>query len=79
METAPDGLVFVVGRVVPTWDPEVNRNRDRMHLQGVALSYDIALSMCRDETYFIGPMPANVSLPHSAISWIGLRFPLKRK
>lgn len=45
------------------------------HIQGLATSEQIAIEMCVDETYFIGPLPVNTSLPHSTIEWIGLYFP----
>lgn len=47
------------------------------HLQGIADTETLALQMCRDETYFIGPLPKNVSLPHDTIEWVNSYFPLK--
>ena len=73
-ETAPDGVVFVVCRLI-----EVEGGPDQIHLQGIATERSAAVAMCRDETYFIGPFPINVLLPHSAVEWIGLEFPLRSR
>ena len=53
------------------------------HIQGLAAGADsreseqIAISMCRDETYFIGPLPVNLAFPHERCEWPGMYFPLK--
>lgn len=49
------------------------------HLQGVSDDEETALAMCRDETYFIGPIPKNVALPHGNLEWVGCYFPLKKE
>lgn len=49
------------------------------HIQGVATTEEIAISMCRDETYLIGPLPVNAALAHARAEWPGLYFPLKDK
>jgi len=57
-------------------------NEDKVcewHLQGIAADEGIAIEMCLDETYMIGPLPVNSSLPHDRIEWIGSYFPLKGK
>lgn len=56
---------------------ETDRGYSRYHIQGVATTREIAISMCRDETYLIGPLPVNVALPHDRTEWPGLHFPLK--
>lgn len=48
------------------------------HIQGVAADEELAVNMCQDETYLIGPLPLNSSLPHDKIEWIGSYFPLLR-
>jgi hypothetical protein len=53
------------------------------HIQGIAAATDnatteeFATGMCVDETYFIGPIPVNVALPHERCDWPGAYFPLK--
>ena len=47
------------------------------HLQGIAADESIAIEMCLDETYMIGPLPVNSTLPHDKIEWIGSYFPLR--
>ena len=49
------------------------------HIQGVADTEEIAIEMCMDDTYFIGPLPINTALPHARIEWVGCYFPLKTK
>lgn len=49
------------------------------HLQGTAADESIAVEMCMDETYMIGPVPFNTALPHNKIEWLGCYFPHKRK
>ena len=62
---------WVVGR------REENQNSPvEWHLQGIATEKKIALEMCRDQTYFVGPLPVNVSLPHDTMEWVGCYFPL---
>jgi hypothetical protein len=62
----------------------VMRRQDRgelpgqWHIQGIADTEKLAILMCKDETYFIGPLPKNVSLPHDTIEWINCYFPLKK-
>ena len=76
-EATPDGVVFVVGRVFVERD-EFNQDRERVEIQAIATSRRLAIMMCRDATYFIGPFPLNVLLPHKRIEWIGLEFPLQK-
>jgi hypothetical protein len=58
--------VWVVGRwKETTWD-----------LQGVFLTEAGAVEACRDETYFVGPLPLNVALPHETTSWPGAYYPI---
>lgn len=49
----------------------------RYHIQGIATTREIAVSMCRDSTYLIGPLPLNIAFPHVRTEWPGLHFPLK--
>lgn len=73
---------IVMRRADPPEEP-TSDGLARYHIQGIAVGTDeqtaeeIAVAMCRDETYLIGPMPVNVSLPHNRIEWPGLYFPLK--
>ncbi len=48
------------------------------HIQGVAADEQIAIEMCDDENYMIGPLPLNASLPHDRIEWAGAYFPLRK-
>lgn len=73
LSTAPDGLIWLVGRRAETGE---GRPGD-WHLQGAFMTEDLAVTMCRDATYFVAPLPINISLPHSRIEWLGLYFPLQ--
>lgn len=69
-----NGFIWVVGRrdpVIPEGATKAN-----WHIQGVTSSEIIAIEMCLDATYFIGPLPINTALPHDTIEWIGSYFPL---
>lgn len=66
------GFVWIIGRRSPGKDA---RPGD-WHIQGVSTNELIAVEMCADETYFIGPLPLNTSLPHETVQWVGLYFPL---
>jgi hypothetical protein len=48
------------------------------HLQGIADDEEIAISLCIDHTYLIGPLPRNTALPVQRIEWIGSYFPLAK-
>ena len=55
------------------------------HFQGVAVeteacsAEEIAVSLCRDETYFIFPTPTNVALPERPVEAKGCYWPLAGK
>lgn len=68
------GFVWVVGRISPRPNKE---GTYEWHLQGVAVDEKIAIAMCRDENYFIGPIPVNSAIPHDYVEWTGSYFPLK--
>jgi hypothetical protein len=74
IEAAPDGLIWIVGRR----EDKGEHYPGEWHLQGVSDNEQTAIAMCRDENYFVGPLPVNVLLPHRTIEWIGLYWP-KRK
>jgi hypothetical protein len=67
------GFIWVIGRRQPKDDPNVKAD---WHLQGIATTESIAVEMCLDETYFIGPLPLDLALPHKTVQWVGLYFPL---
>lgn len=67
------GFIWVVGRLDP--DKDVPRS-ERWHIQGIAVNEQSATAMCLDKTYFIGPLPIGVALPHERSEWIGAYFPL---
>lgn len=58
---------------------ETDRGFARYHIQGIATTKAIAVSMCRDHTYLVGPLPVNVALQHNRTEWPGLHFPLKEE
>lgn len=62
-------------RVVNLDDPSKNKGHD-WHIQGVTTSEDLAIEMCLDEHYVIGPLPIDTSLPTRRIEWAGSYFPL---
>lgn len=68
------GFVWLVCRR----DPVIPKNKTQAdyHIQGVTSEEKIAVEMCEDEHYFIGPLPLNTALPHDTIEWVGLYFPL---
>lgn len=67
------GFVWIVIRREPKPDgpPDV-------YIQGIADDEEEAIGMCRDETYFIGPLPKNRRLKHDRQNWVGSYFPLKK-
>lgn len=67
------GWIWVVLRRDPVPTPA------DWHMQGFAADESLALEMCTDETYLIGPLPFNTALPHDRIEWAGSYYPHKRK
>ena len=65
---AGDCSCWVVGRRV--------LSADTWQLQGIAVNKSDAVQMCRDATYFIGPVPFNSALPHEQAEWAGCYYPL---
>jgi hypothetical protein len=55
-------------------DPSKNRGH-QWHIQGVATNEELALRMCLDENYVIGPLPLDSALSVSRIEWAGSYFP----
>lgn len=70
-----NGFVWVCGRRDP--NPSAEGIND-WHLQGIATDEKVAVEMCVDENYFVGPIPVNTALPHRRIEWVGSYFPYKR-
>ncbi len=68
-----EGFVWLVGRRDSNVPPGEKAN---YHIQGTASNEQMAIEMCLDETYFIGPLPINTALPHEVVEWVGLYFPL---
>lgn len=52
---------------------------EQWHIQGVGTTEQWAVSMCVDETYFIGPLPLNSPFPEKQMEWVGSYFPLKQQ
>jgi len=48
-------------------------------IQGVFDSEEVAVTACRDETYFIGPILKNNRLPHEIVEWHGVYYPLVKE
>lgn len=71
-------LVYVVFRR----EPKPNNQKADYFFQGVAAASgdktaeEVAMAMCRDNTYFIFPATVNVALPHKPVVVSGLYFPL---
>lgn len=55
-----------------------NKSPADWHLQGIAADEELAIQMCVDETYMIGPLPLNTGLPEKRIEWMGSYFPHKK-
>ena len=66
------GFVWIVIRT------DNDRNGE-WHIQGVGTSEASAVSMCVNETYFIGPIPVDSPLPESLVQWVGSYFPHKKQ
>lgn len=76
-------MIFVLGRVedVPCGCPPCVASgepcrRSRYYLQGIFTDEALAVEAAIDESYFVGPLPINGALPHDAVEWRGLYFPL---
>lgn len=72
------GFLYAVCRLAKR-QPGDRRKTPLIELQGLATSREMAVRMCRDETYFIGPMPPNALLPERQIPWVGLEWPLLKR
>lgn len=82
----PD-VIFVLGRredaccncgpcnEARSTDPSIVCNVGRYHLQGIFTEESLAVAAAIDETYFVGPLPVNMALPHRVVEWAGLYFP----
>ena len=68
-------LCWVVGRRSLA-DKKLTVPSDTWQLQGVTVNEADAVAMCRDETYFIGPVPFDCALPHEQAEWKGCYYPL---
>ena len=64
-----NGWVWLVFRLDPHTGPD-------WHIQGIATSEEVAVSMCEDSNYWIGPLPLDMLLPYSRQEWPGLYCPL---
>lgn len=58
-------------------DIEVEVEVGVYHIQGIATSEEVAVEMCRDLGYFIGPIPVNLALPHERCEWPEMYFPIE--
>ncbi len=72
--TFDNGWVWVIYRIDDPGTPD-----EKWHLQGVADRKQLAIDLCLNETYLIGPVPMNTALPEGRITWIGAYFPLAPK
>lgn len=64
---------WIVGRYIPS---AIGVGRATWEFQGVFATEDEARAACRDTNYFIGPAHMGVPLPHDAMQWPGLYYPL---
>jgi hypothetical protein len=69
-----NGYIWVIMRRDP--NPKESCKHHDYHIQGIATTEEVAVGGCRDENYFIGPLPVNTALPHKLIEWVGAYFPL---
>lgn len=71
-----EGWVWVVFRR----ETKIEDNREVIlwHLQGIFDEEKKAVEASHDETYLIGPIPTNTSLPLDRMEWVGSYFPRKR-
>jgi len=68
LEYKPTGTqVFVVGRVP--------QDGSVWNVIGVFSSLQVAVSECKTEEYFVGPLTMNAALPAEASSWPGAFYP----
>lgn len=63
--------VWIAGRVVA-----MTNQGQVWELQGIFPDEASAKAACRDDTYFITPLPWNVSLPHETIEVPRAYYPL---
>lgn len=61
--------VWIVGQ----WKP------DRWDFGGVFDTQELAEAACQDQTYFVGPAPMNVAIPHERQDWPGCYYPKAKR
>jgi hypothetical protein len=75
MEISTGQTVFAVGRAIGDQSGAYVKDWE---LQGVFASRDDALPACRDNTYFVMPLPFGVALPHETVI-VEADYPLAAK
>jgi hypothetical protein len=80
--TLERGWVWVVLRRDPKSARVINIDSDNLghdwHIQGIMTDEALALGICLDENYIIGPLPIDTALPEKRIEWAGSYFPLAK-
>lgn len=72
-------LFWVCGRFRwQKYDKERSRLDVCWDLQGVFDSEKKAISACKNEDYFIGPVELNKEIPSNQIEWEGAYFPKQK-
>jgi hypothetical protein len=66
------GWVWIVFRLDPNLREDSGQD---WHIQGIATSEELAINMCSDENYFIGPIPLDMLFPESRMEWPGMYRP----
>lgn len=72
-------MIYVAGRIgqEDRICPHCGKAITGYYIQGIYTHVELAVENCLDETYFVGPLPLNVALPHDIIEWHGLIWPFQ--
>jgi hypothetical protein len=71
-------MIFILGRVEQALIcDKCTHEHGRYLIQGLFSEQTLAEQNALDETYFIGPLPLNVGLPHDPMEWHGLYWPFQ--
>lgn len=71
-------MIYLLGRRAEEMlCPKCTHKHGVYFIQGAFTEPSLAEAAALDETYFVGPLPLNMALPHELIEWHGLYWPLQ--